>query len=196
MENTLIIFDCFGVLCTEISPRWFRLRYNEEETVRLKAEYYNSADMGYYNVYELLERLEKGLGIPKETIVQEWKDLLTLNTELIDFINKKLKGKYHIALLTNVIKDYVELLYGDKDFFKKIFDKTFNSWEYHLRKPMHEFYEICVNAYKDMGIEKIYFIDDSDKNLVGIDDLGITPIKYMDNASLFNKFKELGIIKD
>ena len=57
MENTLIIFDCFGVLCTEISPRWFRLRYSEEETIRLKAEYYNSADMGYYNVYELLDKL-------------------------------------------------------------------------------------------------------------------------------------------
>lgn len=192
MKDTLIIFDCFGVLCTEISPRWFRLRYEEEEAKRLKALYYNGADKGEYNVYELLDKLESGLKIPKDTIISEWKMLLETNDELISFI-KSLKGKYHLALLTNVVKDYVELLYGDKDYFTKIFDKSFNSWEYNMRKPEHEFYELCVNSYKDENIKHIYFIDDSDKNLVGIDDLGITPIKYINNKELFNVFDKLGI---
>ena len=157
MKDTLIIFDCFGVLCTEISPRWFRLRYEEEEAKRLKALYYNGADKGEYNVYELLDKLESGLKIPKDTIISEWKMLLETNDELISFI-KSLKGKYHLALLTNVVKDYVELLYGDKDYFTKIFDKSFNSWEYNMRKPEHEFYELCVNSYKDENIKHIYFI--------------------------------------
>lgn len=194
MENTLIIFDCFGVLCTEISPKWFRLRYSDEEALKLKAEYYNNADMGYYNIYELLDRLSMGTGIDKDTIIKEWKEIFSLNTELIDFIKNKLKGKYHLALLTNVVKDNVELLLGDSAYFSKMFDKAFNSYEYHLRKPMHEFYELCVNSYKNEKIDKIYFIDDNSKNLVGLEDLGITPILYKNNEELFKTLQKFDIL--
>ena len=75
MSKTLIIFDCFGVLCNEISPRWFRLRYEEEEAKRLKKEYFNNADLGDYDIYELLDRLSRGLNIKKEVIIEEWSEL-------------------------------------------------------------------------------------------------------------------------
>ncbi len=194
MKNTLIIFDCFGVLCNEISPRWFRLRFEEEEAKKLKKEYFNNADLGDYDINELLDRLSFGLNIKKEVIIEEWRSLVGVNYELINFINDNLKGKYHIALLSNVVKGNVELSYGDKDFFNKIFDKVFLSCDYHMRKPMHEFYEVVINSYKNDNIDKIYFIDDNEVNLECLDDLKINPIKYISNEDLFEKFKELEII--
>ncbi len=194
MKKTLIIFDCFGVLCNEISPRWFRLRYEEEEAKRLKKEYFNNADLGDYDIYELLDRLSKGLNIKKEVIIEEWRSLVGVNYELIDFIKNNLKDKYHLALLSNVVRGNVELSYGDKDFFNKIFDKTFLSCDYHMRKPMHEFYEVVINAYKNADIDKIYFIDDNESNLKGLDDLNIIPIKYVSNEVLFKTFRDENII--
>ncbi len=93
MKNTLIIFDCFGVLCNEISPRWFRLRFEEEEAKKLKKEYFNNADLGDYDINELLDRLSFGLNIKKEVIIEEWRSLVGVNYELINFINNNLIKK-------------------------------------------------------------------------------------------------------
>ena len=195
MENKLIIFDCFGVLCTEISPKWFRMHFTEEEAKVLKPKFFNGADRGDIDIHELVEKISDETKIPTYEILTEWKMIFHKNDELIDYI-RKLKGKYYLCLLSNVVKGFVNFLFEDPNYLKDIFDKTFNSWEHHTRKPEKEFYKLCIDSYKDHKFDKIYFIDDNMKNLVGLEEFNITPHLFTTNEELFNYFSKEGIKVD
>jgi len=192
MENKLLIFDCFGVLCQEISPKWFRMHFSDEEAKILKPKFFNGADRGDIDIYELVDRISNYTKIPSSKILEEWKMIFNKNDELLNYI-RKLKGKYHICLLSNVVKGFVNFLFEDPNYLSNIFDKTFNSWEYHTRKPEKEFYKICIDSYKDYNFDKIYFIDDNEKNLVGLEEFKITPHLYISNEELFEFFRNEGI---
>ena len=195
MENKLLIFDCFGVLCTEISPKWFRMHYAEEEAKVLKPKFFDGADMGYIDLEELLDNIASYTKFSKEQIKSEWKSIFKLNTELIDYI-KSLKGKYHLCLLSNVVKGFVSFLFEDENYLKNIFDVTFNSWEHHKRKPNEDFYKLCIDYYKDYNLEKIYFFDDNKKNLLNLEKFGITAHQYVSNEELFEYLESENIKAD
>ena len=48
--NRLIIFDFFGVLGGELSPKWFKNHFEENLAVELKNKYFIPADNGIYTI--------------------------------------------------------------------------------------------------------------------------------------------------
>jgi FMN phosphatase YigB (HAD superfamily) len=188
-KNTLIIFDCFGVITSEIAPIWFNNRYQKDEAKALKEKYFGGADRGTKNISELVSDLSNGLNIPREIIIKEWKEIFSVNYELIEYI-KVLKEKYYIALLSNAPEGLVESIL-DKYNLHNLFDRIFISSTYLMAKPDREFYELCIDSFE--FVERIYMIDDNDKNLINLDLLGIKAIKFVSNEELFKTFKEENI---
>ena len=69
-----------------------------------------------------------------------------------------------------------------EDLFEKhkiteLFDKIFVSHKYGLVKPQREFYKLCVNSF-EKDFRKVYMIDDNKGNLIGLPEIGITPILF------------------
>lgn len=190
MKNkTLIIFDCFGVITSEIAPPWFLSKYPEEEAKALKNKYFGKADRGEKTISQLIDELSVGLNIKRDTIIKEWTEIFSVNYELIDYI-RKLKKDYYIALLSNAPEGLVEAILEKYNLYD-LFDKAFISSAYKMAKPDKEFYMLCVNSFDKM--DKIYMIDDNDKNLENLDLLGIKAIKYISNDELFKALKEENI---
>ena len=57
MKKELVIFDFFGVLCSEIAPVWFEQRYEKNIAAQLKSRFFSDADLGNITMSELFEKM-------------------------------------------------------------------------------------------------------------------------------------------
>lgn len=185
MHNELIIFDFFGVLCSEIAPVWFASRYDEEEAKRLKDHFFVKADLGEISMEDLFKQMSLELDIPIDTIKKEWEPLFVLNHSLFQYI-KKLKQQYTVILLSNaplgLLDDIIE-----KHHLRSYFDKIFISCHLKMAKPDINIYLHCIQSFQKQ-FDKIYMIDDNVKNLECLDKINIVPILFQTNEDVYRMF--------
>lgn len=184
----LIIFDCFGVLCSEIAPVWFARHYEEEEAKRLKSLYFAGADRGEVDLETLITRLARELGFPADQIRREWGEIFTLNQPLLDYI-ASLRSKHHLALLSNAPLGLVEQIFAHFG-LDALFDRVFISSHYRMAKPDRAFYLLCTDAFAGK-FDKAFMIDDNPANLCGLEEIGITPVLFTGNEAFFDRMKEV-----
>lgn len=185
MKNELIIFDFFGVFCTEVAPVWFASRYEPEEAMRLKDKYFVKADLGEVTMDDLFCEMSADLGIPVEVIKAEWAPLFVLNFPLFDYV-EKLRQHYTVVLLSNAPLGLLDDLLDSND-LRKYFEKVFISCHMKIAKPNLEIYRRCIDSFSHK-FDKIYMVDDNIKNLKPLDEIGVTPILFKDNDDVFKAF--------
>lgn len=182
MKKTLVIFDCFGVICGEVAPYIFSKYISDpNEAKRLKEEYCRPADLGEISSDELFCGMAEILGISKSKVIEEWNSYLTLKQEVIPFI-EALSAKADLALLSNAVDGLVEECIDRFD-FGKYFDKIFISYKYGMAKPDTRYYKLCVDSF-DKDYDEIYMIDDNSANLEPLSELGIKGVLYTGVESL------------
>ena len=175
MKNELLIFDFFGVICSEIAPHWFGARFDEEQAKRLKEHYFKPADLGEISLEELFSKMSEELDVPLGELKKEWNALIEIDFELVAFI-ERLKKYYTLALLSNAPLGMVESLLVKYD-LNRLFDKVFVSSKLKMAKPDPQIYTHCVNAFS-AEFAAVYMIDDNPANLAPLDKLGIVPVLY------------------
>jgi FMN phosphatase YigB (HAD superfamily) len=103
---TTIIFDFFGVICSEISPIWFRNNFGEKLAFEMKNRYMDPFDKGLVSENDLFNSLSKIAGKNSEAIRKEWSDLIQINQSMKELVIK-LKHSYKIGLLSNANKTFL-----------------------------------------------------------------------------------------
>lgn len=186
MKNKLIIFDCFGVIFGEIAPFFFARHFEGDEAKILKDKYFIPADMGLITQDELFTLMAEELSMNKQTILNEWEELIRLN-EKMPAVIEALGRKYDIALLSNAPEGFVERLMGEYK-LAHLFDKMFISSALKMAKPDKAIYEHCVNSF-GKEYDEIFMIDDNLKNLEVLPDLGIKGIHF---TGIENMLRDLG----
>lgn len=190
MAKSTLIFDFFGVISTEVSPRWFSKRFTEEQARLLKEKYMSMADVGKYTEAELFDYLSHLSGEPAEDIYNEFMSYVQINRELVDIIIK-LKEKYKIVLLSNALDSWLHKILAENDLYK-CFDHYVISGEEGIAKPSLEIYRIALSR-SDTDPGQAVFIDDNGRNLLAAEAVGIRGILYENNEKLLYDLKELGI---
>lgn len=185
MKN-LIIFDCFGVICSEIAPTWFARHFEETEAKRLKAQYFSGADRGETDIDTLIARLAQGLGFSEAEIRREWGEIFSLNRPLLDYI-RTLREDHHVALLSNAPVGLVERIFDHYD-LEPLFDRVFISSHYRMAKPDREFYLLCTDTFRGQ-YDRAFMIDDNMTNLEGLEEISITPIRFTSNEEMFTQLE-------
>ena len=185
MKKELIIFDFFGVLCSEIAPVWFGQRYEKDKAEELKSRYFSDADLGNITMSKLLEKMSIELDYDINALQNELNALICINFDMLSYI-EKLREKYEIALLSNAPLEFLDDIL-DKYKIRKYFDKIFISCHMRVAKPDIKAYLNCIESYPP-GFEKIYMIDDNPKNLEHISAIGIEPILFRSNQDVYDRF--------
>lgn len=186
MKN-LLIFDCFGVICSEIAPVWFGRHFEAEEAKRLKAHYFAGADRGDRDIETLIERLAEGLGFSADDIRREWGEIFSLNRPLLDYI-QTLRMEHHVALLSNAPEGLVEKIFDHFGLWDQ-FDRVFISSHYRMAKPDRAFYQLCLDAFAGK-YDRAFMIDDNTINLEGLEEIEIMPIHFTSNEALFDRLEQ------
>ena len=175
MKDTLVIFDCFGVIFEDIAPPFLEKHLPKEKASEIKEKLFPPADRGEITYDTLLQNMAEALKLDRREMEAEWNSMFILKEDTVSLI-KKLKEKCNIALLSNAPESVVENLF-EKHGITELFDKIFVSHKYGLIKPQIEFYKLCVNSF-DKKFRKVYMIDDNAVNLEGLEDIGITPVLF------------------
>lgn len=178
----LYIFDCFGVVVSDVSTLWMKNYFTKEEQDVIRREVYRKLDCGLITFSEMFEIVAKRAGISSEQVRREWDQHMYLMQDTVDFIDQLRQAGHQVVLLSNAAREYIDELFTKYDLYKH-FDKIFVSASYGCAKPDREFYQICLDGCTK-SYQNIYFTDDNPANLQGLETLGITPILFTDAASL------------
>lgn len=183
MSEKLIIFDCFGVIFEEVAPTFLKKFLAEDKALIIKEELFVPADLGEITYDELLTNMARVLNADKDEMIKEWNAMFILRESILPII-KALGEKHDVILLSNAPLGVVEESF-EKNGLTPLFKKMFISCNLGLAKPDKEIYLHCV---RELGksYDEIYMIDDNLTNLEHLPEIGITPIHYKGDDSVFD----------
>ncbi len=178
-----IIFDCFGVLTTDIWKEFLDTLPPEIDKDALRLLNYQF-DKGQISQEDFTFEVGKisGSPVPKLEFLSD-DQLKSKNTKLLDYI-KELKSQYKVGMLSNISSNWIRdtLLTSEE---QQLFDDMVMSFEVGLAKPSVEIFELAVNRLR-VRPEDCVFIDDIEANCQVAQSLGIQSIIYKD----FEKLKK------
>lgn len=184
--SKLYIFDCFGVVVSDVSTLWMNKHFSAEQQEYARKEIYRKVDCGKLSFNASFDILARMCNMTKAEVRKEWDSCMFPLTETLEVISQ-LKPRGTVALLSNASEEYIEELFTRYDLYK-YFDKLFVSAQYGYAKPDREFYKICLEGFAEK-FDEVYFTDDNPKNLEGLEELGITPILFTSAKQLKKDLK-------
>ena len=183
----VVLFDFFGVIGYELSPKWFRRHFDEGVADAVKHRLVDPGDRGAISESEMFENISAETGIEPDVIRREWMEMVSINEEMVNFI-KTVKKSYPVYLLSNALSKFLrEIL--EKYSLYELFDEVYISAEMRMAKPDPEFFEECL-ARIGVKAEETVMIDDNAKNLAGAESVGIDTILFKDNESFQTEFRK------
>lgn len=187
MMKKIILFDFFGVISSEVAPKWFRRYFNESDAKRIKDEVMVPGDLGEKNEDEILDEAARICNVEKRYVKDEWYELAKVDTDVVEYI-KSLHKSHPVYLLSNAVASFLKTIIYKND-IEKIFDKIYISSELKLAKPDPEFFVRCLS---DIGASPsdCVMIDDNPNNVAAAESVGITGILYRGLDDLKRKLEE------
>ena len=168
LKGKTIVFDFFGVICSEISPSWFKKFLPERPD--LKDKYCRQADLGEISEADFFGILGTLAKISPEEVRSSWLSGATVNDQVVRKI-KELKDKYNIILASNSPSPLImEVLKNNN--LEQLFDKIIISAEIGLAKPDRNFFDYVLKFLGQSG-SGVFFFDDNKDNVKSAQSVGI-----------------------
>jgi len=187
-KNTLIMFDCFGVISSCVLPTYFRSRFGETEGYKLERFYCEKGDMGELTLMDIAVEASKLTGEDPKTLYRDWIEGTVVDPRIRELV-LKLKEEYHVVLASNAMEDLVEKVFQKHDLYG-LFDKIFISYKMKDVKPNISYYQTIINSY-DIKFDKIIMIDDRTISLIYVKEIGIEPILFTTFEEVKNRIYEI-----
>lgn len=187
--NKAIIFDCFGVLATDI---WLQfLDSLPDSTDKAGLSDINKAyDKGYISRKEYLHQVRAKTGLPAPDLETEGVSGVGKNYQLLELIGQ-LKTGYKLGILSNISSDWITAEFLTKE-EQALFDSMTFSYEVGTIKPDPKIYQVACSSL-DVQPEEVIMIDDREQYVQAAIDLGMKGIVYRN----FSQFKsELNVLLD
>jgi HAD superfamily hydrolase (TIGR01509 family) len=184
MKYKGLVFDFFGVICTEIAPFWLAERFPPEEARKIKTEIVGDADRGVISQREMFIKLASLSGGMAERIESEWLSLAHVNRELVDKI-VKLKGVVRLGLLTNAPSPLARHLLNANG-LSELFDLIVVSSEVKCAKPDRRIYEIILGGLA-LAPSDALMVDDNPENIIGANEVGMAGVVFTSNEQLYKE---------
>jgi epoxide hydrolase-like predicted phosphatase len=112
-----------------------------------------------------------------------------IDEKMVDLI-KELRKKYIVGLISNAQEPHNT--FNRKRGLFDLFDILILSSEAGIRKPEKEIFELYLQKV-NLKPEEVVFVDDEEKLLVNVENVGIKPIHFQGIEKLKEDFKKLGI---
>ncbi|MCM1194444.1 MAG: HAD-IA family hydrolase [Firmicutes bacterium] len=176
MSRNLYIFDCFGVVVSEVSTLWMKPYLNDEQQEYMRKSVFRRVDVGEIAIEEVFTIAAEKFNLDADELARKWTECEYVKEDTLNLLAQLRKQGHCVALLSNASRKYIDYLFARFDLYK-YFDKIFVSADYGVAKPDREFYKLCVDDFDEQfGVK--YFADDRAENLIGLEQFGITPILF------------------
>lgn len=180
-QPKVLVFDFFGVICSEVAPIWLACYLPPDEAIAVKASLIHSADIGQITQKEMFSRLSDLTRITPEQIEAEWQACARIDTSVVELLDT-LKLNYRLALLTNSPPQFVRGLL-DKNNLEHFFEAIVVSGENGCAKPDSAIYQLMLSALA-VPAQDTLMIDDNQANVTGAINVGMGGLLFESNAQL------------
>jgi epoxide hydrolase-like predicted phosphatase len=183
-----IIFDCFGVLVTS-SYEPFKAQYlqNDPDLIKKFMQVENRSSRGEIS----LEQAEIEFAEIAGVSFQETSSFLQDNPRnvlLLRYIHQELKGRYKIAMLSNIADDRIHELFIENDI--ELFDDMVLSYQVGLAKPDRQIYELAAERLM-LKPEECVFVDDNSYYCDGARHAGMSTVLYDNFKQMKSELEKL-----
>jgi HAD superfamily hydrolase (TIGR01509 family) len=191
MQYQGIVFDCFGVICTEIAAVWLPRYMSPAAAAEVKSRLFGAADRGDVSQDALLDQLGALVGLSPSTVESEWNACAVIDDRLVALV-ERLGARYRVALLTNATAPFVRELLSRYD-LGRLFRVVVVSGERRIAKPDRRIYELTLS---EMGLPaaETLLIDDNPANVDGARTVGMDGIVYQSVEDLEAELALRGIL--
>jgi HAD superfamily hydrolase (TIGR01509 family) len=182
-----IIFDFFGVLCSEVAPIWLPRYLSSEDARDVKATVVGAADRGEISQEVLFQQLQSITGVSARVIETEWLECAVLNQPVVE-LARRLSAQYRLALLTNAPAPFVRRLLQVHQ-LSDLFEHIVVSSEERCAKPDARIYELILSRL-GLSAEQTLLIDDNEHNIEGARQVGMDGILFRTCDDLEQELRE------
>jgi putative hydrolase of the HAD superfamily len=187
-----IIFDFYGVFCSDLTLNWFtKIVPNYEDLIGEFHAICTLSDYGKVTKQEFHEKLHDLTGIPTDKIVEGIKAEAQMNDKVIE-LARSLKKNYKIALMSNATDEWITPLLEENN-MNDIFDNIIVSANVGIAKPERGIFEYTLKEL-DVTASEAIFVDDRLKNVDGGNDAGIKSILFTNYDDFIVQLKSANII--
>lgn len=171
----VLVFDFFGVICSEITPFVLPKYMSAEAAIAYKASVVYEADLGHISLDDVLAHLSRATGAAPETLLAEFWSYVQINPEIVRLI-ESLHTRYRTALLSNAIKPFLRQILKKHD-LERLFDTMLISAEQGLAKPDPLFFRQMIDK---LGVKpsECFFIDDNAVNVEAAKAVGMQAVLF------------------
>ncbi len=186
-----VIFDFFDVIHTDHQKAWLKQNNYLREGEFASAS--DDLDRGVITHRTYLERYAAAHGSgTADDILNQFNELASINTGVIDIILELRERQYKIGLVSNAHADELEPLLK-KHSFHDLFDEIVISGNEGVAKPDAEIFKRALKLL-DASPEESIFTDDNEKNVKGAIDVGMTGILFTTAAKLREDLSKMGVL--
>lgn len=176
-----MVFDFFGVICSEVAPFWLAKHLPESKAIAVKSEIVAAADRGKVSQDELFLALSKLTHVPTDRIEKEWLEYVHIDNRMVGLV-KNLRPRYKLGLLTNSPSPFFQKILSQSDLCD-LFEAVVVSSENGFAKPDREIYQIILSKLAVRAADTL-LIDDNPVNIEGAASVGM-------NTLLFRSYEQL-----
>jgi HAD superfamily hydrolase (TIGR01509 family) len=182
-----VVFDFFGVICSEIAPFVLPRYMSAQDAVRFKATVVQDADLGFITQDEMFARLSEIAHVPAPRLAEEFWSYAKIDPATVALI-EKLRERYRTALLTNAIVPFIRQLMAREN-LERLFDIILVSAEEHLVKPDAAYFRRLLERTGAAAGDCV-FLDDNPANVEGARAVGIAGIVFASAAAAAQELKD------
>ncbi len=181
MAITGIVFDFFGVICSEVAPTWLARHLPEAEAAKVKARFVGAADRGVLSQAALFDELARLTGVPGGSIEAEWCECAQIDERVVRIV-QDVANHHPTGLLTNAPSPFVRRLLAENH-LESLFDVIIVSSEHGCAKPERQIYEIMLAQLK-VAASDVLLIDDNPRNVEGAVAVGMRGLMFVSYEDL------------
>lgn len=158
-----VLFDFFGVISSEVSPRWFAQYFAGGEALAQKQKFMDPADRGTITYDQLLAQLSALSGEPAEDIRETWKQYAHIDPRVVSLVADVKQAGLKTALVSDAVADFISDILKDMK-LESLFDTIVISGKTGSVKAEGTMFRIALQRL-DVSPLETFFIDD---NLINI----------------------------
>jgi len=176
-----VVFDFFGVICSEIAPYVLPKYLSRETAIEIKRTLVHQADLGLISQDAMFEKLAQITGAPAKRLEEEFWAYARIDENVVNLI-ESLGHTHRVALLTNAIVPITREIFARHN-LERLFETILVSSEEGMAKPDPAFYTLLLDR---MGArpEDAVMIDDNPDNIAGAKAAGMQGILFESREKL------------
>jgi putative hydrolase of the HAD superfamily len=176
-----IIFDFFGVICSEIAPLWTRKHLPQADVHTIHERYIRAGDSGAASEEKVFGDLSEVSGESTADIAREWHDLIAIDEAVVGVI-RGLRGSHKLGLCSNAWGSFIHPIFSEHHLVE-LFDDILISSEVGMTKPDERIFRLAASR---LGLEphECAFVDDSEHNIAAAEAVGMRGVLFRSVADL------------